>query len=205
MNIATIRAKIEEWLSGEVQGVPVAGGFAGLFPGAQVFWVNRPIGYVREPHFICRLTGPLTNGHDARTFEYVAANDTLQPTVSGNRTLTLSIQVRSFQPKDGFDAIEHTNKIVDSRRDLSVMALFKAAELGFRRVVSNLPLDQLAFNNGDYDNRELSAAELVLAFHAYGYYEGAEIAHVENWGVKSDTLNNPDGTPGPIQIDETMP
>jgi hypothetical protein len=186
MDLAAIRTAIETWIGATC-------------PSLTLFWHARPRTWAEE-HAILRIAAPTTKGRDSLTYVYNAPpTDTVTPTAAGNREITVEVKVVSYDATDTEDALSYTQALVDSLRLPSNLATFEAAGLGYKEILNQIDLSEIA------DKRELSMAQIDVRFHADALVTGTQTGYVEQWGVESDTLDLPDGNPAPNQIDEIMP
>jgi hypothetical protein len=190
MDFATIRPALKTWVE-TITGIP----------DRNVYWFRKPRGW-RGLHAILRMNPPANQGRDAVNYEDTPgapAGQEITPIVTGNREFTLQIKVISYSEDDDKMAMYYTDLIHDSLRLPTSIAAFRAVSIGFQQVMSHVDLEEIK------DSRDTSVAQIDLRFNADTRLEGTATTNVEHWGVKSDTLNLPDGTPAANQIDDILP
>lgn len=186
----TIESAIKDWI------VDATG-----LPATSVFWNARPREW-RGNYIILQFTSFISTGRDSSKVQDASVptpGEEIEIYQLGNRDFTLRVNINSYHNTPTGDAVSIAELVVSTTKKKEYRDLFSNASIGFRQVLGREDLTEIT------DDRERTVHELQMGFHADSAALLEKTTYVEQWGIESNKLKNPDGTDASIQIDDLMP
>lgn len=169
----------------------------------RVQWVNTAIAgtWRAWPCADLVLSGPIRRGYDSRVREYDSGPDAVTTTQYGARELNVSVRIETENQEPGSSAHVYAGMLQTRLQRVSVRDALHAAGLALATNQKPVTMD---FKS---DDRMISLCVLDLVFNAaeVDVDTTASGDFIEQVTLESDTLDEPDGDPSPIQIDLTVP
>ena len=190
LNWTTIRANLTAWAQSNYG--------SGLSSDC-VVWRDTKYAssYRGKGRIVLDITSPVTLGTDEVVYADAAApvaGGELDVTVKGSRTMVLEVLAEVQDQRAGFDAMAYMERLRTSLRLPSTTVLFKAAGLGFARVLSDLDLESV------YQGRRGSAVQMDVLLNARAELNDTAATYIETVEYETEFLGA-DGLPIAHQLD----
>lgn len=183
MDRAVRKVQIAAWLK-ETTASRIGAG-----DGLSVYWRGEPMPVRPAVYAICYLPSTVGVGIDVREYEYDDAaplGEEMRHFQTGQRRITLEVQIWSSRTSGHDDAGEYARRIVDRIRLTDWAGRFAAAGIAFCNVAGSAYAGRLA------DDRQHVLHQLDLVFNATSLEEGSPIGWIKT--VDEAELQIPEGT-----------